>query len=115
MYISLVCVIISTRFQISCHRKRCYLQSSNIFSCCAGLEEGSIKHVPSTSDLINRLQDAGIRLPAGIRVPSRLTLSNHTASFLGSLENLQALGEQDGNTPRSDMSDSPFAPSHDST
>lgn len=74
-----------------------------------GLEEGSIKHVPSTSDLINRLQDAGIR------VPSRRTMSNHTASFLGSLENLQALGEQDGNTPRSEMSDSPFAPSHDST
>ena len=75
------------------------------------MEEGSIKHVPSTSDLlmINRLQNAGIR------VPSRRTMSNHTASFLGSLENLQALGEQDGNTPRSDMSDSPFAPSHDST
>lgn len=95
--------------QISCHRICCCLQSSNTFSCCAGLEEGSIKHVPSTSDLINRLQDAGIR------VPSRRTMSNHTASFLGSLENLQALGEQDGNTPRSEMSDSEVAPSHDST
>ena len=74
----------------------------------AGLEEGSIKHVPSTSDLINRLQDAGIP------VPSRRTLSKHTASFLGSLENLHALGEQEDTTPKSEVSDGPFASSHES-
>ncbi len=82
--------------------------SARLALLTAGLEEGSIKHVPSTSDLLNRLQDAGIR------VPSRQALRNRTASFLGSLENLQALGEQDADTPRSEVSDGPLAASRDS-
>ena len=74
----------------------------------AGLEEGSIKHVPSTSDLLNRLQDAGIP------VPSKESLRKRTASFLGSLENLQALSQQETNTPRSEASDNPFGAATDS-
>lgn len=74
----------------------------------AGLEEGSIKHVPSTSDLLNRLQDAGIP------VPSKEVLRRRTASFLGSLENLQALGELETSTPKSDASDGPFSAATDS-
>lgn len=74
----------------------------------AGLEEGSIKHVPSTSDLLNRLQDAGIP------VPSKESLKKRTASFLGSLENLQALSQQETNTPRSEESDNPFGSATDS-
>lgn len=74
----------------------------------AGLEEGSIKHVPSTADLLNRLQDAGIP------VPSREVLRSRTASFLGSLENLQTLSEMETNTPTSDRSDAPFGSAKDS-
>lgn len=73
-----------------------------------GLEEGSIKHVPSTADLLNRLQDAGIP------VPSREVLRSRTASFLGSLENLQTLSEMETNTPTSDRSDAPFGSAKDS-
>lgn len=74
----------------------------------AGLEEGSIKHVPSTADLLNRLQDAGIP------VPSKEVLRRRTASFLGSLENLQALSELETNTPTSDRLDAPFGSAKDS-
>lgn len=73
-----------------------------------GLEEGSIKHVPSTSDLLNRLQDAGIP------VPSKELLRRRTASFLGSLENLQSLSELETNTPTSQGSDAPFGSARDS-
>lgn len=73
----------------------------------AGLEEGSIRHVPSTSDLLNRLQDAGIP------VPSKEVLRRRTASFLGSLENLQPLSELETNTPKSDVSDGPFGSAQD--
>ena len=73
-----------------------------------GLEDGSIKHVPSTSDLLNRLQDAGIP------VPSKEVLRRRTASFLGSLENLQALGELETNTPKSDASHGHFGAATDS-
>lgn len=72
------------------------------------MEEGSIKHVPSTSDLLNRLQDAGIP------VPSRELLRRRTASFLGSLENLQALGELEADTPESNASGGPFGAARDS-
>lgn len=75
---------------------------------CAGLEEGSIRHVPSTSDLLNRLQDAGIP------VPSKEVLRRRTASFLGSLENLQPLSELETNTPKSEVSDGPFGSAIDS-
>lgn len=63
----------------------------------AGLEIGSIKHVPSTSDLINQLQEAG--LP----VPSRASLRRRTSSFFGSLGNLHSLGQEAAasDTPRS--------------
>ena len=55
--------------------------------------------MPSTSDLLNRLQDAGIP------VPSRQALRTRTASFLGSLENLHALAEDNLDSPRRDMFD----------
>lgn len=71
----------------------------------AGLDVGSIKHVPSTTDLINQLQEAG--LP----VPSRESLRRRTSSFLGSLENLHALGQEAAasDTPRSQDDASAFA------
>lgn len=70
----------------------------------AGLEVGSIQHVPSTSDLINQLQEAG--LP----VPSRASLRRRTSSFFGSLENLHALGQEAAasDTPRSQDDASAF-------
>ena len=70
----------------------------------AGLDVGSIKHVPSTADLINQLQEAG--LP----VPSRSSLRRRTSSFFGSLENLHALGQEAAasDTPRSQDDSSAF-------
>ena len=69
-----------------------------------GLDVGSIKHVPSTADLISQLQEAG--LP----VPSRGSLRRRTSSFFGSLENLHALGQEAAasDTPRSQDDSSAF-------
>ena len=73
--------------------------------CVAGLDVGSIQHVPSTTDLINQLQEAG--LP----VPTRESLRRRTSSFLGSLENLHALGQEAAasDTPPSQDDASAFA------
>ena len=71
----------------------------------AGLDVGSIQHVPSTADLLNKLQDAGIP------VPSRESVRRRTSSFLGSLENLHALGQEAAasDTPRSQDDHSAFS------
>ena len=69
-----------------------------------GLDVGSIQHVPSTADLLGKLQDAGIP------VPSREALRCRTTSWLGSLENLHALGQEAAasDTPRSQDDQSAF-------
>ena len=74
--------------------------------CCAGMEHGSIQHVPSTADLLSQLES---RIPAAHTVALRRRTSS-LLRRLSSLENLHGLGrdhDEDQSAARNSLGSDP--------